>query len=286
MKAELRNPAFGLHQSVIKIITVFFGGVYSTFLILTIAFFISLEDKGTEKVLSLVIEVFNLTKQFGRNVALKGISFQIPKGEICGLLGPNGAGKSTTLKILSSFWKPDAGSATLCGWDVALNPLEARRQIGYVPETPILYKEMSVKGYLQFVADLKEVPKKTVSGHLEAVAEQCGLTPAWHKPLGSVSKGYRQRTALAQALIGDPPILLLDEPTSALDPLQVMEIRDVIRSLAKNRTILFCTHILQEVASCCQRVLILNHGNLVANQPIGLSTEGLENLFSKVILNS
>lgn len=223
-----------------------------------------------------MIEVEDLTKSYGSVMALRGISFQVKKGEICGLLGPNGAGKSTTIKILSGYLEPDAGSRRINGFDMAVHPREAKQQIGYVPETPILYREMLVREYLGYVARLKGVPRTARRAKLEQVVQQCGLAPVLKKPIGAVSKGYRQRTALAQALINDPAVLLLDEPTSALDPLQVLEIRTFIRSLARERTILFCTHILQEATACCDRVLILNNGTVAAEAELPMETKTLE----------
>lgn len=231
-----------------------------------------------------MIQVKNLTKNYGKVAALKGINFQLKKGEICGLLGLNGAGKSTTLKIISGFLKPDGGSVQLNGLDLFKHSLEIRRQIGYVPETPILYKEMTIRSYLAYVGRLKDIKASLLRDRIEQVVESCGLQTVLRKTLGTVSKGYRQRAALAQALLGDPPILLLDEPTSALDPLQIIEIRNLICSLAGSRTILLCTHILSEAASLCKRVMILNQGCIIADRDLLPGDSDLEKIFIQAVL--
>ena len=230
-----------------------------------------------------MIEANSLVKNYGPVKVLKGLSFKIQKGEICGLLGPNGAGKSTTLKILTGYLKPDSGKAFLDQWEIQENSFEARSLIGYVPETPILYKEMLVQDYLEYVAVVKGVPSQLLKVRLDSVVGRCGLGNVLKKPIGSVSKGYRQRTALAQALIGNPSILFLDEPISASDPIQVLQVREVIRSLAKETTVLFCTHILQEVVSCCDRVLILNQGQLIAEKNLPMEIKDLETFFADVV---
>lgn len=221
----------------------------------------------------------SLIKRYGNYVALRGVSFTIPKREVCGLLGPNGAGKSTTLKIVTGFLEPNEGRRLINGLDPSEHPQAVKSQIGYVPETPILYKEMKVLEYLIYVSRLKGLSRSQASLEIEQVIVQCGLTSVVKKTIGAVSRGYRQRTALAQALIGQPSILFLDEPTSALDPVQVMEVRALIRSLAQERTVILCTHILQEAAFCCDRVLILNEGKIVAEQRCPFEVKALEDFF-------
>lgn len=215
------------------------------------------------------IEVRNLTKRYGTQLAVNNISFSVKKGEIVGFLGPNGAGKSTTMKILTCFIPPTEGTAEVCGFDIAENSLAVRRRVGYLPEHNPLYLEMYVKEYLRFAAELGGVTdiKKKVS---EAIA-LTRLEKEQHKKLKQLSKGYRQRVGLAQAIIHDPEVLILDEPTSGLDPNQVTEIRDLIRNLGKEKTIMISTHIMQEVEAICDRVIIIDKGQIVAD-------DNLENL--------
>src|SRR5580704_5530774 len=212
------------------------------------------------------IEVKDLTKTYGEQKALDNISFQIPKGEIVGFLGPNGAGKSTTMKIITGYLHQDAGNALVCGFNVREEPLETKKKIGYLPESNPLYEDMYIREYLDFVADIHRVKKKKEK--IESVIKTVGLTPESRKKVGQLSKGYKQRVGLAAALIHDPEVLILDEPTSGLDPNQIIEIREVIKNLGKNKTVLFSSHILQEVEALCDRVVIINRGKLVADSPL------------------
>ncbi len=209
------------------------------------------------------ISVESLQKVYGQQTAVNNISFSVNQGEIVGFLGPNGAGKSTTMKILTGYLKPDGGTATIAGIDVTRDPLSAKARIGYLPESNPLYYDMYVREYLQFMADVHNIADK--KGRINTVISQVGLSPESHKKIGQLSKGYKQRVGLAAALIHDPEVLILDEPTTGLDPNQIIEIREVIRSLGAQKTILFSTHILQEVEAVCNRVIIINKGNLIAD---------------------
>ena len=212
-----------------------------------------------------MIEVRNVSKRFGQTVALDGVSFRLGKGEILGFLGPNGAGKSTCMKIITSFLAPDAGEVKVDGIDVLERPLEVRSRIGYLPENNPLYVDMNVREYLDFVGRARGLSGARLKQRLEWVTEACGIGNVIHKLINELSKGYRQRTGLAQALIHDPDVLILDEPTSGLDPLQIIGIRRLIQSLAHEKTIIFSTHILQEVSPVTDRVVIINDGRLVAD---------------------
>ena len=212
-----------------------------------------------------MIEVRGITKSFGTMRALDNVSFQIGQGEILGFLGPNGAGKSTTMKIITTFLAADQGTVTVDGVDVLENPLAVRRRIGYLPENVPLYLDMNVHEYLKFVGQARGLAGSKLNQRLDWCVEACGLVTEYKKTIGELSKGYRQRTGLAQALIHDPDILILDEPTSGLDPLQIMGIRELIRSLAGSKTIIFSTHILQEVKPVTDRVVIINEGRLIAD---------------------
>ena len=212
------------------------------------------------------VSVQNLTKIYGTQRAIDNISFEAKKGEIMGFLGPNGAGKTTTMKILTCFMPQSAGTATVCGFDVAQNPLAVRQVIGYLAEHNPLYKDMYVKEYLTFVAGVHQLsnPKKRVAEMVERV----GLGVEQNKPIAALSKGYRQRVGLAQAMLHDPSVLILDEPTTGLDPNQLVEIRKVIKDLGKEKTVIFSTHIMQEVQALCDRVMIINKGKIVADDTI------------------
>jgi len=212
------------------------------------------------------IEVKGLTKMYGQQKAVDDISFSAVKGEIVGFLGPNGAGKSTTMKIITGYLLADAGAATVCGIDVKARPLETKKKIGYLPEANPLYYDMYVREYLDFIAGIHEIKDKKKK--IEEVIAVVGLTPESRKKTGQLSKGYKQRVGLAAALIHDPEVLILDEPTTGLDPNQIIEIREVIKKLGQNKTILFSTHILQEVEAICDRVVIINKGKLVANDTL------------------
>ncbi len=211
-----------------------------------------------------MIQVENLTKNYGNYQALKGISFSVRKGEILGFLGPNGAGKTTTMRILTGFFPATSGSARVAGFDVFEEPLEVKKRIGYVPENVPLYRDMTVLDYLNFVAGIKGIKRNDVIGRVKKVMEDCALTDVSHKLVGELSKGYRQRVGLAQALVNDPDVLILDEPTIGLDPKQIIEIRKLIKNLAGKRTIILSTHILPEVSMTCQRVVIINKGEVIA----------------------
>jgi ABC-2 type transport system ATP-binding protein len=209
------------------------------------------------------IAVQSLKKVYGQQTAVNNISFSVNQGEIVGFLGPNGAGKSTTMKILTGYLQPDGGTALIAGMDVSKDPLATKSRIGYLPESNPLYYDMYVREYLQFMAEVHGIADK--KGRINTVITQVGLTPESHKKIGQLSKGYKQRVGLAAALIHDPEVLILDEPTTGLDPNQIIEIREVIRSLGAQKTILFSTHILQEVEAVCSRVIIINKGNLIAD---------------------
>ena len=213
-----------------------------------------------------MIEVKDLTKIYGEQRAINNISFTANKGEILGFLGPNGAGKTTTMKILTCFIPPSSGSATVCGFDVTTAPLEVRREVGYLPEHNPLYKDMYVKEYLEFVAGVHKLDKK--KQRVAEMIERVGLGIEQGKPIGALSKGYRQRVGLAQAMMHDPSVLILDEPTSGLDPNQLVEIRRLIKDLGKEKTVVFSTHIMQEVQALCDRVMIINKGIIVADDTI------------------
>ena len=211
-----------------------------------------------------MIQVEHLTKRYGLHTAVEDVSFEVRKGEILGFLGPNGAGKTTTMRILSGFFPATEGRAVVAGFDVFKQPLEVKRRVGYLPENPPLYGEMSVNAYLRFVANIKGVDRAQVGSRLEEVKIRCGLREEGPRLIKQLSKGYRQRVGLAQALIHDPEILILDEPTIGLDPRQIIEVRELIKSLAGNHTVILSTHILPEVSMTCQRVIIINNGKIVA----------------------
>ncbi|MDF2186955.1 gliding motility-associated ABC transporter ATP-binding subunit GldA [Paraflavitalea sp. CAU 1676] len=212
------------------------------------------------------IEVTKLTKTYGEQKAVDAISFKVGKGEIVGFLGPNGAGKSTTMKIITGYLQPDDGGVVVCGIDVLKQPLESKKKIGYLPEANPLYYDMYVREYLDFIADVHAVPDRKKK--IEEVIETVGLTLESKKRVGQLSKGYKQRVGLAAALIHDPEVLILDEPTTGLDPNQIIEIREVIKKLGQQKTVLFSSHILQEVEAICDRVVIVNRGKLVADDNV------------------
>ncbi|ROQ90869.1 ABC transporter ATP-binding protein [Desulfosoma caldarium] len=211
-----------------------------------------------------MIEAHGLTKWYGTVPAIQDVSFEIAKGEVVGFLGPNGAGKSTTIRILTCYMPPTAGSAKVDGLDCLENSLEVRRRIGYLPENVPLYNEMTVRRFLSFVAQVKGVPWKEVAREVDRVIDVCGLDGVRQRIIGNLSKGYRQRVGVAQALVGNPPVLILDEPTIGLDPTQILEIRKLIQDLRQDHTVLLSSHILPEVAQICQRVVIINKGRIVA----------------------
>src|SRR6188508_1551543 len=212
------------------------------------------------------IEVKNLLKVYGDQKAVNDISFKVGKGEIVGFLGPNGAGKSTTMKIITGYLEKTSGEAFVCGMNVADQPLETKKKIGYLPELNALYYDMYVREYLAFIAELHKI--KNQKSKVESVIELTGLTIESKKRIGQLSKGYKQRVGLAAALIHDPEVLILDEPTSGLDPNQIIEIREVIKKQGKDKTVLFSSHILQEVEAICDRVIIINKGEIVADDTL------------------
>ncbi|MBN1233200.1 MAG: ATP-binding cassette domain-containing protein [Candidatus Coatesbacteria bacterium] len=233
-----------------------------------------------------MISVSNLTKIYGSVVALDKISFKIEKGEILGFLGPNGAGKSTAMKIITTYIAATEGEVFVDNMDINKNPIEVRKKIGYLPENSPVYKEMNVKDYLTFVARARELPPEKIKERLDWVIQATGLESELRKDIGELSKGFKQRTGLAQALIHDPEVLVLDEPTSGLDPLQIIDIRKLIKDLAKEKTIIFSTHILQEVDAITDRVLIINEGRIAANgylQDLKLKAAAYQTTFLSVL---
>src|SRR5271163_4032002 len=215
-----------------------------------------------------MITVKGLTKRYARNTAVDHISFEIQKGQIVGFLGPNGAGKTTTMRMLTCFLPPTAGTATVAGFDVLEEPMEVKKRIGYLPETPPLYPEMMTGEYLSFVGSLKGLRGAELKQRVDYVSERCAVADVRNKQLGKLSKGYRQRVGLAQSIIHNPEVLILDEPTAGLDPKQINETRDLIKSLAGDHTIILSTHILPEVEQTCEQVLIINKGKLVATDSV------------------
>lgn len=221
-----------------------------------------------------MIEVQDLTKYYGPTMAINRIKFEVDRGEIVGFLGPNGAGKTTTLKILAGFLPPTSGAARINGYDCFTESIQARRSLGYLPETVPLYPDLTVAQFLQFAARAKGVESRQEKGEIDRVAEDCGLKEVRHTLIGSLSKGYRQRVGLAQALLNRPPLLILDEPTIGLDPTQIVEIRQLIKELAGDHTVILSSHILPEVSQLCQRVIIINRGQIVASDtPENLSRQ-------------
>lgn len=213
------------------------------------------------------IQVTNLTKVYDTQKAVDTISFELKKGEIVGFLGPNGAGKSTTMKMITTYLPPTSGIVNVCGFDVETQPMEVRKRVGYLPEANPLYFEMYIREYLTFTANIHKLGKDT-KNRIEEMIALTGLTKEAHKKIGALSKGYKQRVGLAQAMLHDPEVLILDEPTSGLDPNQIIEIREVIKKLAGKKTVLLSTHIMQEVQAMCERVIIINSGKIVADDSI------------------
>jgi ABC-2 type transport system ATP-binding protein len=214
------------------------------------------------------VEVRQLTKTYGPQKAVDDLSFAVEKGQILGFLGPNGAGKSTTMKIATGYLAPSSGTVVINGFDVLQNPIEVRRHVGYLPEHNPLYLDMYVHEYLQFIGSLHGLRGKTLRERVKEMVALCGLTVEQKKKIGALSKGYRQRVGLAQALVHDPQVLILDEPTTGLDPNQILEIRQVIKNIGREKTVIFSTHIMQEVTALCDRVVIINKGKLVADSDV------------------
>lgn len=212
------------------------------------------------------IKVASLTKKYGEQVAVNHISFELNKGEIVGFLGPNGAGKSTTMKMITGYLPPTDGKAIVCGFDIETHPMEVRKRVGYLPEANPLYHEMYVREYLEFSAGIHKM--KNVQSQIEKIISMTGLNKEVHKKIGMLSKGYKQRVGLAQAMLHNPEVLILDEPTSGLDPNQLVEIRDLIKEIGKEKTVLLSTHIMQEVQAMCSRAIIISNGNIVADDKI------------------
>jgi len=221
--------------------------------------------------MSIVVE--NLTKVYGQQQAISQVSFQALPGEIVGFLGPNGAGKSTTMKIATGYIPPTSGTVKVCGFDVSNQPMEVQQNIGYLPEHNPLYLDMYVAEYLTFIAGLHQLGRKSLTERLAMMIDLCGLEAEKHKKIGALSKGYRQRVGLAQALLHDPPVLILDEPTTGLDPNQIVEIRNLIKTIGKAKTVVFSTHIMQEVEAICDRAVIINKGKIVADSPVSALRE-------------
>jgi ABC-2 type transport system ATP-binding protein len=222
-----------------------------------------------------MIKVEGLTKRYARNIAVDHISFEVEKGQIVGFLGPNGAGKTTTMRMLTCFMPPTDGTATVAGFDVRENPMEVKKRIGYLPESPPVYPEMEVVEYLDFVGRIKGVPVANLKSRIDEAMQKCAVADVANKEIGKLSKGYRQRVGLAQAILHNPDVLILDEPTAGLDPHQILETRDLIKGLAGAHTIILSTHILPEVEQICERVVIIAKGKLVATDTVANLTSRL-----------
>ncbi len=232
-----------------------------------------------------MIEVNNLAKYYGDFIAVRDVTFSAEKGDVLGFLGPNGAGKTTTLRMLATYLPPTSGSAKIAGYDINLQSDDVRRSIGYLPETPPLYPEMTVVEYLNFVAQIKGVKKRDLKNKIELAIERCFLGEVRQKLCGQLSKGFKQRVGIAQAIVHNPPVLIFDEPTSGLDPKQIIEIRQLISSLAQDHTILISTHILPEVNSVCNRVVIIDRGEVVLESSLAEATRSrsLEQVFLECV---
>lgn len=229
------------------------------------------------------ITVNNLVKVYGTQRAVNDISFSLKKGEVVGFLGPNGAGKSTTMKMITTYLPPTSGTASICGFDVVKQSMDVRKRIGYLPEANPLYYDMYVREYLEMSAGIHGIKKP--KDRIEDMITMTGLSKEAHKKIGTLSKGYKQRTGLAQAMLHDPEVLILDEPTSGLDPIQIVEIRDLITRIGKEKTVLLSTHIMQEVEAMCSRVIIISSGNLVADDSMSnlkAGNKSLEEVFRSV----
>ena len=251
----------------------------------------SLSSSTSENGAHPAILAVGLRKQYGDRVAVDDVSFSIGPGEVVGFLGPNGAGKTTTMRMLTGFLPATDGSVSIKGHDIFLDALAARRAVGYLPESPPLYPEMTVVAYLRFVAALRDVPRRLRKDAAERAIERCGLADVVRREISALSKGYRQRVGLAQAIVADPAVLVLDEPTVGLDPLQVVEIRNLVTGLAEGRsserqTVLLSTHILREVEAICQRVIVMHRGRKALDAPLSEVTSGgssLEDVFARVV---
>ena len=223
-----------------------------------------------------MIEVTNLTKKYGKHTAVDHLSFRVEKGQIYGFLGPNGAGKSTTMNIITGYLAPSQGTVIVNGKDIQKEPEEAKKCIGYLPELPPVYADMTVEEYLRFAAELKKIPKAQRAEQVAKVMEMTRITDMKKRLIRNLSKGYKQRVGLAQAILGDPEVIILDEPSVGLDPMQIIEIRELIKKLGEKHTVILSSHILSEVSAVCDQIMIIAHGKLVANDTL----EGLKKLFA------
>ena len=228
-----------------------------------------------------MIEVKNLVKSYGEHVAVKNVAFSAAKGEVVGFLGPNGAGKTTTIRMLATYLPPSSGTASVAGFDIVKQADEVRKKIGYLPENPPLYGEMRVEEYLKFIAEIKGIPARKIKEKVDQVLEKCFITDVRKKLCQHLSRGYRQRVGLAQAIIHEPEVVILDEPTSGLDPKQIIEIRQLIKSLGADHTVILSTHILPEVSMVCSKVVIVDKGTVVLEDKLADLTKGqsLEQVF-------
>ncbi|MEE8431109.1 MAG: ATP-binding cassette domain-containing protein [Candidatus Desulfatibia sp.] len=235
-----------------------------------------------------MIHIENLTKQYKDICAVDQINFDIHKGEVLGLLGPNGAGKTTTLRMLTGFLRPTAGTIRVKGFTIAENPLEIKKLLGYLPESAPLYHDMIVYDYLDFVANIREIDGNEKLKRIKYLADLCGLNDVMHQPIGELSKGFKQRVGLAHAMMSDPEILVLDEPTSGLDPNQIIEIREIIKRIGKEKTVILSTHILSEVEAACDRVVIIKQGKIIADGSLETlkQSAGRKNRINILLLNS
>jgi ABC-2 type transport system ATP-binding protein len=233
-----------------------------------------------------MIEVKELRRSFGPVVAVDGISFNVEEGEVLGLLGPNGAGKTTAMRILACFLRPDSGTATICGYDILKNPIDVRRSLGYLAENVPAYNEMTVGSFLNFICDVREITGRNRKETLDRIVPMCAIESVYHQSIETLSKGYKRRVGLAQALMHDPDVLILDEPTDGLDPNQKHEVRKLIQKMAKNKCIIVSTHILEEVEAVCSRTIIIAKGRiLVDSTPKKLKEEyqcSLDSVFRKI----
>ncbi len=230
-----------------------------------------------------MIEIENLTKRYGDKLAVDNISFKVKKGSIVGFLGKNGAGKSTTMNIITGYISASGGTARINGYDILKNPMEVKKCIGYLPEKPPIYSEMTVMEYLKFVCAIKDVKASSVKSHIDEIAELVKLTDVISRRIGNLSKGYQQRVGMAQALVGNPEVLILDEPTVGLDPKQIIEIRRMIKALGKKHTIILSSHILPEVADVCEQVVIINEGKIVAQDTLANLQEGIQESANMIV---
>lgn len=233
----------------------------------------------------MAISIQNVSKKFGNQMALSNVSLEVPPAQVLGLLGPNGAGKSTLMRLISGYFPATEGTVSVCGFDVLGQPMEARSCVGYLPEHNPIHTDMYVREYLEYTAGLHGI--KDVSAAVTSMIEKVGLTPESHKLIGQLSKGYRQRVGIAQALIHDPKVLILDEPTSGLDPIQLVDIRELIREVGRDRTVILSTHIMQEVEEVCDRVVLIHQGVIVADDALSAFASkpgGLESAFQELKL--